>query len=161
MPKKMPPPLLLHYARLGLNPGASRAQLGAAYRAAALKYHPDRGGDATSFAAIQESYEAILATSRPAYSPASMHSHAGPAAAGDWADMWGIMGAVILPSAVGLAVGIRLMYTGADRSGLRAGGTSRVVVREDGTVESFGDARLREKREHARIHRAASRPSSA
>lgn len=41
------------------------------------------------------------------------------------------MGAVVLPAAIGLGVGIRLMYVGSERKGLRAGGTSRVVLLED------------------------------
>lgn len=126
----MPAPISFHYARLGLSPGASRAQLSAAYRAAALKYHPDCGGDGAAFAAIRESYDAILATPLGGYTPASLRSFRQDAAR-DWEGIWGIMGAVVLPSAVGLGVGIRLMYTGSERSGLRAGGTSRVVVRDD------------------------------
>lgn len=145
-PNEMSLPLAFHYARLGLKPSASRSQLATAYRAAALKNHPDTGGDAVSFAEICESYEAILSTARPDYIPASVRSHAA-SSANDWKELLGIMGAIVVPSAIGVAVGIRLMYTGADRSGLRAGGTSRVVIREDGAVEGFHDARHRDMRE--------------
>lgn len=119
-----------HYLRLGLSPSvtpATRAQLSAAYRAAALKHHPDRGGSASAFAAIRESYEFLDAharASRP-YQPASLRSFARPNYS---SDNWALFGSVLLPSAVGLAVGIRLMYTGSERSGLRAGGTSRVML---------------------------------
>lgn len=160
MPRKMPLPLTLHYARLGLHPGATRAQVAAAYRAAALKYHPDTGGDAVSFAAIRESYEEILSTSHTSYAPASVRSHAARSD-GDWKELWGIMGAIVVPSAIGVAVGIRLMYTGAERSELRAGGTSRVVIRGDGVVEGFHEARRQDLRERVAKESSAIREREA
>lgn len=44
------------------------------------------------------------------------------------------MSAVVLPTAVGLGVGIRLIYLGGERRGLRAGGNSRIDVLENDVI---------------------------
>jgi hypothetical protein len=46
---------------LGLAPGASLAEVKRAYRQRALETHPDRGGDATQFRAVQRAYEKLSA----------------------------------------------------------------------------------------------------
>lgn len=120
--------IAIHYARLGLQPGATRTEIAAAYRAAALRSHPDRGGDAVAFAAVRDSYDAIL-RSMVQHQPASLRSFS--QGKGDWDGIWGILGAVVLPSAVGMGVGIRLMVSGGEREGLRAGGTSRIYIMSD------------------------------
>lgn len=50
------------YTILGVEPGASEAELTRAYKAAAMKAHPDKGGDAEQFKAIRAAYERILST---------------------------------------------------------------------------------------------------
>eukprot|EP00178_Gracilaria_changii_P016677 TRINITY_DN479_c2_g1_i1.p1 TRINITY_DN479_c2_g1~~TRINITY_DN479_c2_g1_i1.p1 ORF type:complete len:134 (-),score=17.73 TRINITY_DN479_c2_g1_i1:1984-2385(-) len=121
--------LSAHYLRLGITAPITRAQLAAAYRAAALKHHPDRGGNASEFAAIHESYRVLCrqAVDGVAYDPASLRSF-NSSTRGDASAMWGILGTIVLPTAVGMGVGIRLMYSGGERDGLRAGGTSRLVI---------------------------------
>jgi|SRR6187431_1760528 len=45
---------------LGLEPNATLTEIKQAYRAHALRTHPDRGGSADAFRAIQNAYEAAL-----------------------------------------------------------------------------------------------------
>ena len=45
---------------LGLEPKATLAEIKQAYRACALRTHPDRGGSAEEFRAVQSAYEAAL-----------------------------------------------------------------------------------------------------
>lgn len=45
---------------LGLSPGASLAEVKRAYRQRALLTHPDTGGDAAQFRALQHAYEKLL-----------------------------------------------------------------------------------------------------
>jgi hypothetical protein len=45
---------------LGLEPSATLAEIKQAYRARALATHPDRGGTAVAFRAVQSAYEAAL-----------------------------------------------------------------------------------------------------
>jgi DnaJ domain/CSL zinc finger len=47
------------YAVLGTNPGVSSSELRAAYVAAALAAHPDKGGSAETFTAVQLAWEAL------------------------------------------------------------------------------------------------------
>ena len=57
------------YALLGLDKGASESEIKKAYRAAALKYHPDRnpGEDGEEkFRKIQEAYEVLSDASKRA-----------------------------------------------------------------------------------------------
>ena len=57
------------YALLGLDKGASESEIKKAYRAAALKYHPDRnpGEDGEEkFKKIQEAYEVLSDASKRA-----------------------------------------------------------------------------------------------
>jgi hypothetical protein len=49
---------------LGLEPGATHAELKAAYRRKALESHPDRGGDPATFRAVVVSYEKLIAKRR-------------------------------------------------------------------------------------------------
>src|SRR5215213_2335583 len=70
------------YRTLGLEPGASMAEVKRAYRRLAKAYHPDSAGEAAlpRFLAIHEAYEAIR-TGRP-MAP-GRRSAAPPAATGD------------------------------------------------------------------------------
>ena len=47
--------------RLGLETGASLAEVKAAFRARALATHPDHGGDADEFRALHQAYERLVA----------------------------------------------------------------------------------------------------
>ena len=47
------------YAVLGTSPGVSSTELRAAYVAAALAAHPDKGGTAETFTAVQLAWEAL------------------------------------------------------------------------------------------------------
>jgi curved DNA-binding protein CbpA len=47
------------YAVLGVTRGASDAQIHAAYRQAVRRTHPDAGGDAAAFEAVQEAFEIL------------------------------------------------------------------------------------------------------
>lgn len=124
-----------HYIRLGVKPPFTKAQLAAAYRAAALKHHPDRGGNAAEFAALNESYQVLCRhSSGGAYTPASLRSFTS-STRGDSSAIWGIMASVVLPTAIGMGVGIRMMYVGGERDGLRAGGTSRLLISDTRTFE--------------------------
>ncbi|CAN8070362.1 unnamed protein product [Agarophyton chilense] len=129
-----------HYLRLGVSAPVTRAQLAAAYRAAALKHHPDRGGSATEFAAIHESYQILCrqGIGGAAYEPASLRSFTNSTPS-DSSTVWGILGTIVLPTAVGMGVGIRMMYNGGERDGLRAGGTSRLVISDSPPGPSHHD----------------------
>lgn len=48
-----------HYQVLGLEPGASPAEVKSAYRRAARDSHPDRGGDAEEFRAVVAAYQVL------------------------------------------------------------------------------------------------------
>jgi hypothetical protein len=45
---------------LGVRPGASLAELKAAFRQKALEHHPDRGGDAAAFIAVKRAYDGLV-----------------------------------------------------------------------------------------------------
>ena len=47
------------YAVLGVKRGATEAQIHAAYRDAVRRTHPDAGGSASAFEAVQEAYETL------------------------------------------------------------------------------------------------------
>jgi curved DNA-binding protein len=47
------------YSILGVNRGATDKEIKQAYRRAASKHHPDKGGDEAEFKRVQEAYEAI------------------------------------------------------------------------------------------------------
>ena len=47
------------YAVLGVRPGASAAEVHAAYRAAVRRTHPDAGGSAAAFENVQAAYESL------------------------------------------------------------------------------------------------------
>lgn len=121
-----------HYARLGLKPGsATHADVTAAYRAMALRHHPDVGGSGEEFAAVQAARDALLRVpegSCQELGSLRMHHYRGSRERA--ADKWGLIGAVVLPTALGMVVGLRLLYvdTGnvTEGRGVRAGGNSRV-----------------------------------
>lgn len=58
-----------HYTTLGLTPEASEADIRAAYRSLAQKYHPDKNrGDPSKFLGVKEAYEVLSdAARRSAY----------------------------------------------------------------------------------------------
>ena len=66
------------YARLGLRPGASPAEIKVAYRRLAKRFHPDRAGDEglATFLSIQAAYEALLTRA-----PSPIFRHQPPASA--------------------------------------------------------------------------------
>lgn len=123
--------LVAHYVRLGLTPPATRAELAAAYRRAALKHHPDRGGSALDFAAITDSYNVLLRQHTPTvYDPASLRTYRSSVRHSHDSPLRGLASAVVLPCVIGLAVGLRLLYVQPERDELRAGGTSRFTEPE-------------------------------
>ena len=48
-----------YYTILGIDPTATADQIKKAYRSAAMKHHPDRGGDVQEFQRIQEAYDTL------------------------------------------------------------------------------------------------------
>lgn len=48
-----------YYSTLGLQPGASPEEIKKAFKKAAMKHHPDRGGDEATFKKINEAYEVL------------------------------------------------------------------------------------------------------
>ena len=54
---------------LGLEPTANLAEIKQAYRARALESHPDRGGTAEAFRALQSAYESALARRKHSSKP--------------------------------------------------------------------------------------------
>ena len=56
-----------HYDALGVGRSASFAEIKAAYRSAARKHHPDLGGDAGKFAAINAAYDTLSDNDRRAF----------------------------------------------------------------------------------------------
>jgi curved DNA-binding protein CbpA len=76
------------YQALGLKRGASDAEIHAAYRAAVRRSHPDAGGSAASFEAIQEAYEVLRDPARRARwdaEPVREQARARPRAAAPYA----------------------------------------------------------------------------
>jgi curved DNA-binding protein CbpA len=49
---------------LGLGTGATPEEIKRAFREAALRTHPDRGGDDAAFIDVRRAYEVALATAR-------------------------------------------------------------------------------------------------
>jgi curved DNA-binding protein CbpA len=70
------------YAVLGVARGADEAQIHAAYRDAVRRTHPDAGGSAEAFEAVQEAYEALRdpATRRAAEAQSPPRARARPTA---------------------------------------------------------------------------------
>ena len=54
-------PMSAYLRVLGLKPTCTRADVVRAYRKRALRYHPDRGGDAAKFRRLVEAKERVLA----------------------------------------------------------------------------------------------------
>lgn len=48
-----------YYSTLGLQPGATPEEIKKAFKRAAMKFHPDRGGDEATFKKINEAYEVL------------------------------------------------------------------------------------------------------
>ena len=61
MPTRHVPSLNAQYATLGVPKYATESEVRRAYKALALKAHPDKGGDKDRFDEIQKAYDAILA----------------------------------------------------------------------------------------------------
>lgn len=112
---------LQHYARLGLRPPVSRTELANAYRAEALRVHPDRGGDAKSFSDLRESYEALLAERE--YAPAS--TRAFRVNSGRNRGAGGIIALMVVPVTLAAGISINVLYSKGESVQLRAGGASR------------------------------------
>ena len=55
-----------YYNILGVTPNASDSDIKAAYRKLAMQHHPDRGGDSTQFAKINQAYEVLKDPARRA-----------------------------------------------------------------------------------------------
>jgi curved DNA-binding protein CbpA len=55
----LPPAAASHYAVLRLSPAATAEEVRAAYHARALACHPDKGGSAAAFQAVQRAWEAL------------------------------------------------------------------------------------------------------
>lgn len=121
-----------HYARLGLAAGRvyTRTEVAAAYRAAALRTHPDLGGCAQAFAQLTASYEAAIAATKPprVYAPSSLRSHGSASHSGGTRGKENarFIAALIIPVFTLTAVSVRLLQGSKDGAELRAGGTSRV-----------------------------------
>jgi DnaJ-domain-containing protein 1 len=52
------------HAVLGVRPGATREEIRSAYRALAMRHHPDHGGDAEKMRSINEAYRVIVGSCR-------------------------------------------------------------------------------------------------
>lgn len=61
-----------YYSILGVTKSASAEEIKSAYRKLAMKYHPDRGGDAKKFQEINEAYETLSDSSKK-----TMYDHGG------------------------------------------------------------------------------------
>ena len=48
-----------HYDTLGIQPEATDDEIRAAYKRAAMKHHPDRGGSSEAFQAVHDAYAAL------------------------------------------------------------------------------------------------------
>lgn len=141
---RFPAHITAHYLRLGLSPPATRAQISAAYRIAALKHHPDRGGSGHEFAAVTDSYNQLMRSADMLhYRPASLRSFVESREL-EPSPFRGIFTAIILPSLVGIFVGVHLIYFGGERTGLRAGGVSRFVPAEASSSETVATERRTE-----------------
>lgn len=57
------------FRSLGVDSTADTGQIRAAYRTRARAAHPDRGGDARSFAQVHEAYRSALALRRSRHRP--------------------------------------------------------------------------------------------
>jgi curved DNA-binding protein CbpA len=68
------------YAVLGVERGANEAEIHAAYRDAVRRTHPDAGGSAAAFEAVQEAYEALRDPAKRGASQARPPRPARPAA---------------------------------------------------------------------------------
>ncbi|CAG8830814.1 18047_t:CDS:1, partial [Racocetra persica] len=53
-----------YYKILGVNNNATQKEIKKAYHELALKYHPDKGGDAEKFKEIAEAYEVLSDSNR-------------------------------------------------------------------------------------------------
>ena len=58
-PSQKPAPPLSAWQTLGLEPGSDHEEIKKAYRQRALETHPDRGGEASAFRAVQKAYEKL------------------------------------------------------------------------------------------------------
>lgn len=54
------------HALLDIAPGATRDELRQAFRRLAKQHHPDRGGDRSTFEAVRDAYDVLLASALPA-----------------------------------------------------------------------------------------------
>lgn len=75
------------YPVLGVPSSATAAEIKAAFRAIALETHPDRGGDAASFARAREAYEALKDPSARARTDALILAEQEPQSAPNHASM--------------------------------------------------------------------------
>jgi curved DNA-binding protein CbpA len=72
------------YAVLGVKPGATDAEIHAAYRTAVRRTHPDAGGSAAAFDAVQQAYELLRDPATRARADATQaHERPRPASAPD------------------------------------------------------------------------------
>lgn len=124
--------LATHYARLGLSPGATRAEVAAAFRARALREHPDVGGCASAFAELRAARDALLAPGVGSWEPASIRMYRYRGRGAHATDKFALLGSVVLPTGLGMLVGLQLLYRDdgnrVEGAGVRAGGNSRVRI---------------------------------
>src|SRR4051794_23002789 len=72
-----------YYEVLGIGKGASADEIKKAFRQAAVKHHPDRGGDEAKFKEINEAYEVLKDNEKRKRYDQFGHAGVGGAAAGD------------------------------------------------------------------------------
>lgn len=140
--------LVPHFSLLNISPSASASEISAAFRAAALRSHPDVGGCAAHFAELQAARDACLASTRGReLSSLRMHDYRGSDhRAGD---KWQLLASIVLPTAVGMAIGVRMiMSDSGGGEGVRAGGNSQVrVERRRRDVDLVGKEGRRPRKE--------------
>jgi hypothetical protein len=66
------------YKILGIAKNASASEIKAAYRAAAMKYHPDTGGETWAFQKVQQAYEQLSKPANPASSASTTDPNRSP-----------------------------------------------------------------------------------
>lgn len=66
------------FAVLGVNAGSTPAEINAAFKTLAMQHHPDRGGDAATFAALSEARRVLVQPGARAQLVASLRLYGVP-----------------------------------------------------------------------------------